>query len=208
MKSTTEHSVASFGATRTTKTVGQLIGRTILCLLIGAWLAVCLTPKQSQPIDIGQSTGFINLKTLSLSTPQSKETTDEPKHLPGTTTTIVRQERPPMVPTTTTTQPKPVPAPKPVAPHPTVAPPSASSGLPPFLVCVRQRESRGNYTAVNPQSGAGGAYQFMPSTWAAMGFAARYGVSRAEWASPAQQDQAAIETLAKVGTSPWGGSCG
>lgn len=92
-----------------------------------------------------------------------------------------------------------------VAPTTSPAPVVPTGGLPPFLVCVRNRESRGNYSIVNPSSGAGGAFQFMPSTWQALGFAARYGVSRAEYASPAQQDAAAIETYVKYGRQPWEG---
>ena len=90
------------------------------------------------------------------------------------------------------------------------AEPQGSSGLPAFLVCVRQRESGGNYGAVNPSSGAGGAFQFLPSTWAAGGFAARYGVSRAEYAAPWQQDEAAISLYAGgAGASHWAGpGCG
>jgi hypothetical protein len=70
---------------------------------------------------------------------------------------------------------------------------------------VRNRESHGNYHAVNASSGAGGAFQFLPSTWAAAGFAAQFGVARAEYASPTQQDQAAIELYNRAGRSPWAG---
>lgn len=48
---------------------------------------------------------------------------------------------------------------------------------------VKQRESRGNYSAVNPTTGAGGAWQFLPSTWRSVG-----GTGRAENASAAEQD--------------------
>lgn len=80
-------------------------------------------------------------------------------------------------------------------------------GSPPnsFLACVRNRESGGNYSVVNSSSGASGAYQFLNSSWAALGFAARYGVSSAAQATPAQQDQAAAETYARMGRSPWAG---
>lgn len=74
-----------------------------------------------------------------------------------------------------------------------------------FLACVRNRESHGNYSVVNGSSGAGGAYQFLPSSWQALGFASRFGVARAEQATPAQQDQAAAETYARMGRSPWAG---
>jgi len=74
-----------------------------------------------------------------------------------------------------------------------------------FLSCVRNRESGGNYGVINRGSGAGGAYQFLPSSWQALGFASRFGVARAEQATPAQQDQAAAETYARMGRSPWAG---
>lgn len=67
------------------------------------------------------------------------------------------------------------------------------------------RESKGNPSVVNPSSGAGGLFQFMRSTWAAMGFTRRYGVAGAEMASAAQQWEAARITLAQVGRSPWAG---
>lgn len=58
---------------------------------------------------------------------------------------------------------------------------------------------------MNPSSGASGAYQFLGSTWHAMGFDARYGVSSAAQASPAQQDEAAQIMYNQVGRSPWAG---
>ena len=64
----------------------------------------------------------------------------------------------------------------PVAAAPAAAPaPVASSGIAAtggmsaFQTCVIQRESGGNPSAVNPSSGAGGLYQFLPSTWQALG---------------------------------------
>lgn len=74
-----------------------------------------------------------------------------------------------------------------------------------FLACVRQRESRGNYQAVNPSSGAAGAYQFLDSTWVGSGAAARTGTSSARYASPAQQDAEAQRLYSSSGRSPWAG---
>jgi hypothetical protein len=34
-----------------------------------------------------------------------------------------------------------------------------------FMAAIRKKESGGNYGAINRDSGAGGAYQFMPATW-------------------------------------------
>jgi peptidoglycan hydrolase-like protein with peptidoglycan-binding domain len=59
-------------------------------------------------------------------------------------------------------------------------------------------ESGGNYSAVNPSSGAGGAYQILPSTWAAYG-----GQGLPQDASPAEQNQIAAEIYASQGPSAW-----
>lgn len=74
-----------------------------------------------------------------------------------------------------------------------------------FLSCVRQRESGGSYTAQNPSSSASGAYQYLDSSWQALGYAAKYGVPKASMATPAQQDAAAADTYARMGRSPWAG---
>lgn len=103
------------------------------------------------------------------------------------------------------------PHPAPTTRQPLPAPPratqAASGGAAPggFLSCVRQRESRGSYTVVNGSSGAGGAYQFLPSTWQGSGAAGRTGVPRAEMATPAQQDAEAQRLYASSGRSPWAG---
>ena len=59
-------------------------------------------------------------------------------------------------------------------------------------------ESGGNYSAVNSSSGAGGAYQILPSTWQAFG-----GQGLPENASPAEQDRIAAEIYANQGASAW-----
>jgi soluble lytic murein transglycosylase-like protein len=61
-------------------------------------------------------------------------------------------------------------------------------------------ESGGNYRAVN-SSGAGGAYQIMPSTWRAYG-----GSGLPQNASKAEQDQIAAKIYQSQGKAPW--SCG
>lgn len=66
---------------------------------------------------------------------------------------------------------------------------------------IVQCESGGNYSAVNPSSGAGGAYQIMPSTWAAYG-----GQGLPQNASKSEQDRIAGEIYAKQGPSAW--TCG
>ncbi len=59
-------------------------------------------------------------------------------------------------------------------------------------------ESGGNYNAVNPSSGAGGAYQILPSTWAGYG-----GNGSAQNASKQQQDQIAAQIWASSGPGAW-----
>ena len=50
------------------------------------------------------------------------------------------------------------------------APAATYSGGSSFQSCVIRRESGGNPHAVNASSGAGGLFQFLPSTWASLGY--------------------------------------
>ncbi len=59
-------------------------------------------------------------------------------------------------------------------------------------------ESGGDYGAVNPSSGAGGAYQILPSTWELYG-----GTGAPQEASKAEQDRIAGEIWADSGPSAW-----
>lgn len=77
---------------------------------------------------------------------------------------------------------------------------SGISGLSGFLACVAFRESRDNPSAVNPSSGAGGLFQFLPSTWANLG---EPGLP--ENAPVGVQIAAAEKLLSMEGTSPWAG---
>ncbi|MBI5974481.1 transglycosylase family protein [Staphylococcus canis] len=45
---------------------------------------------------------------------------------------------------------------------------TAGSGVNSHLELIKSRESGGDYGAINPTSGAAGAYQFLPSTWNAV----------------------------------------
>ena len=67
-----------------------------------------------------------------------------------------------------------------------------------FRSCVIQRESSGNPRAVNPSSGAGGLYGFLPSTWHGLGFP-----GLPENASVAEQNYAFAKEYAQSGTSAW-----
>ena len=67
--------------------------------------------------------------------------------------------------------------------------------IPSYIVMC---ESGGNYSAVNPSSGAGGAYQILPSTWDLYG-----GSGNPEDGSKAQQDQIAAQIWADSGPGAW-----
>jgi peptidoglycan hydrolase-like protein with peptidoglycan-binding domain len=93
-----------------------------------------------------------------------------------------------------------------ITPQPTAAPSAATSGasgsssgsgysIPSSIV---QCESGGNYSAVNPTTGAGGAYQILPSTWQAYG-----GQGLPQDASPAEQGRIASEIYSSQGSSAW-----
>jgi septal ring factor EnvC (AmiA/AmiB activator) len=67
--------------------------------------------------------------------------------------------------------------------------------IPTYIVMC---ESGGNYGAVNPSSGAGGAYQIIPSTWQLYG-----GQGAPQVASKEEQDRIAGEIWADSGPSAW-----
>lgn len=67
--------------------------------------------------------------------------------------------------------------------------------IPTYIVMC---ESGGNYGAVNPRSGAGGAYQILPSTWDLYG-----GQGAPQDAPKAEQDRIAAEIWADSGGSAW-----
>jgi LysM repeat protein len=71
-----------------------------------------------------------------------------------------------------------------------------------FESCVISRESQGNPAAYNPASGAGGLFQFLPSTWAALGYAGAY-PGGAQTAPVGVQEAAFAKLYAEAGTSPW-----
>jgi septal ring factor EnvC (AmiA/AmiB activator) len=67
--------------------------------------------------------------------------------------------------------------------------------IPTYIVMC---ESGGNYSAVNPSSGAGGAYQILPSTWELYG-----GQGEPQNAPKAEQDRIASEIWADSGPGAW-----
>lgn len=94
------------------------------------------------------------------------------------------------------------------------APPRPVSGTHPqhdhpFLVCTRERESGGDYTAVNP-AGYYGAYQFAPTTWDVT--ASRAGRLDLVGVLPSRagvydQDDLAWVLYQWQGNRPWNGRC-
>ena len=85
------------------------------------------------------------------------------------------------------------------APAAPAQPAASYSGGSGFQACVIARESGGNPRAVNASSGAGGLYQFLPSTWAALGHS-----GLPENASVAEQNQAFAQEYAQSGSAAWG----
>jgi peptidoglycan hydrolase CwlO-like protein len=82
---------------------------------------------------------------------------------------------------------------------------SSSAGAPAYLggpysipTYIVMCESGGNYHALNSSSGAGGAYQILPSTWAAYG-----GQGAPQDAPKAEQDRIAAEIWADSGPGAW-----
>ena len=67
--------------------------------------------------------------------------------------------------------------------------------IPTYIVMC---ESGGNYGALNPSSGAGGAYQILPSTWELYG-----GQGAPHEAPKAEQDRIAAEIWADSGGGAW-----
>jgi hypothetical protein len=122
----------------------------------------------------------------------------------ATTTTTAPKATVKATPPTTATPPVAAPAPPPAGPVPTGSEAS-------FLACVRQRESHGDYTAVDPSGTYMGAYQIYQGGWdtvaRSMGRSDLVGV-RPNRASAADQDAVALTMLRMYGRSPWGGACG
>lgn len=143
--------------------------------------------------------------TTTVSTEVAVETTSTTAAVASTTTkapttTTAAPKVAAKAPTTTTTA-----APAPAPPGLTPTPSEAS-----FLACVRQRESRGDYTAVDPSGTFMGAYQIYQGGWDAVarsiGRSDLVGV-RPNRAAPADQDTIALAMLRQYGKSPWGGAC-
>ena len=87
---------------------------------------------------------------------------------------------------------------------------SGDPSLPPFLQCVLQAESGGNYAAVSPGGAYMGGFQFSQATWnQAAGLAGMPQLVNVppNDATPAQQDDLAIALYQADGQQPWNDSC-
>jgi len=104
---------------------------------------------------------------------------------------------PPPAPVVQRETPAAAPAAQPAAPVQETATGSVTAGSG-YEACVIRAESGGNAGAVNASSGAGGLYQFLPSTWASLGY------SGLPEDAPVAEQQAAFQRLyAESGSSPW-----
>jgi hypothetical protein len=89
-------------------------------------------------------------------------------------------------------------------------PPPLNSSDAAFMACIRERESHGDYSAVDPSGQFMGAYQIYQGGWdsiaSSIGRTDLVGV-RPHHASAADQDTVAFAMLAKLGRSPWNYAC-
>jgi hypothetical protein len=73
-------------------------------------------------------------------------------------------------------------------------------------MCVANRESNFHPDAYNPNSGASGVFQFIPSTWAWASKAAGYG-DHADPFDAKKNIGTAAWVVKGYGWAPWGGGC-
>lgn len=161
------------------------------------------TPDVPQPslvvaVDPSEVTTTVSTAAPVVTTPTTVAPTTTTK-APTTTAAPKVAAKAPV--TTTTAAPAPAPAPAGLTPTPSEAA---------FLACVRQRESRGDYTAVDPSGTFMGAYQIYQGGWDAVarsiGRTDLVGV-KPNRAAPADQDTIALAMLRQYGKTPWGGAC-
>lgn len=148
------------------------------------------TPRPDRP---GIALPTVRSATTTAPLPVHSEPPTSPSQPPETTT-------PPTVPPIAQTAVQAPPAAPPQMASPVSLQPCGGD-LPPCY--VKQRESGGNYQAYNASSGAAGAWQFIPSTWAGFG-----GYASARDAPPEVQDEKARALWAGgAGCSHWA-ACG
>lgn len=71
--------------------------------------------------------------------------------------------------------------------------------------CIAWAESRNEVHVVNASSGAAGLFQYLDSTWTALGYARRFGVASAAYATRREQILAFRDTVKRYGYTPWAG---
>lgn len=154
---------------------------TALVALVAVSAAILLTARiQEEPVQ-GEVSMTTPVATVAAPTPSTTPTSSTSTTIVTTTTeaptstTTVYVPPPTTAPPTTAapTRVEPAPEPDPVPepqPEPELVPepepqyePAAAGCVIPAFIC--QRESGMSYTALNTSSGAGGMYQFLPSTW-------------------------------------------
>lgn len=120
-------------------------------------------------VETSTSTTSTSTSTTALPTTVEATTSTTAAPAPVTSTSQVTPATLPpatLPPTTVWIEPEPledVPEPEYIPEPEPVYEPSGSGCVIPAYIC--ERESGHSYTALNPSSGAGGMYQFMPSTW-------------------------------------------
>lgn len=155
-------------------------------------------PPQSTDTTVGQESTETTADTTTTAVPATPAPTTAAPTTAAPTTTAPTTAAP-----TTTVPPTAAPT---TTSAPVTAPPAppgwvdAGNGInvPIELIVIRCCESRNNYVAQNSVSSASGAYQFVDGTWAG-----RFGVSKARFATRAQQDIAAVDLWRARGTQPW-----
>lgn len=176
-----------------------------VALVAAAGLAACSSPPSVPPVPQAPVAVPVPPKTVALGTLDTAmvgevvvEPTTTSTSAPTTTTvevTTTTSTSAPKVKVTTTTTEYEAPVPMPQSKSTR----GSGEGPPEY---IKQCESGGNYGAVNLTSGAGGAWQFLESTWRSVG-----GSGRPQDASPAEQDyRASILWDGGRGRSQW--DCG
>lgn len=132
----------------------------------------------------GKNAAGRNIRRQGLRTPHGRVIEARPRHLARSIRTFRRYLAPPPAPV--------------AAGDRTSSQPAYAGGRWAIPAGIVMCESRGDYGAVNPSSGAGGAYQILPSTWAAYG-----GSGAPQNAPPAEQDRVAARVWAGQGRGAW-----
>jgi len=96
-----------------------------------------------------------------------------------------------------------------LAAHLKPAPTATTQSQQDFFACIRWRESRNNYQAVNSTGTYRGAYQFYQDGWDifAVQVAPAWVGIPPDQAPPDVQDAVALAAYLRLGARPWNGAC-